>query len=59
MTYILKYDSCGKMQESPDQLSPINPETNETWYSRNMNGKVQLACSYSCVKKIGVAIEPL
>ena len=56
MTYFVKCDTCGKIQEGvtteTDYVgNPINPETDEKWYSRIINGKVEHACKESCLKE--------
>ena len=49
MTFFVKCNTCGKTQEADEfdktfPCNPVNPETNEKWYSRTKDGKTLHAC---------------
>lgn len=51
MTILVRCDTCGRIQESgPNNTNPINPDTNEKWYSRTIACKEEHACKESCIK---------
>ena len=54
MTFLIRCDNCGKIQEADDSgifpCNPINPITNEKWWSRVKDGKHEHACQRSCLK---------